>query len=158
MKFTSKIILVTFIFLVVTIITIVILFGDHITKTNFKIYSADKKECVTVITNGKMRYFINGAYNSIPKTNYIKVDISNIDPIGDEIGICWKNDEYDWLIVNHHSKVVENRLDTLKYKFNTSWETDETGIINAKKYRKNNCGTIGLTMMNTFGEHIILEN
>lgn len=158
MKFISKIVLVALIFLVVVIITIVIAFGDHTNRTNFKIYSADKKQCVSVITDGETRYFINGKCNSIPKTNYVKVDISHIDPIGDEIGVCWKNDQYDWQVVNHSSKVVENRLDTLKYKFKTSWETDETGILNAKKYRKNNCGTIGLTMMNTFGAHIILEN
>jgi hypothetical protein len=74
------------------------------------------------------------------------------------IGICWKNENYDWEIVNDESKVLENKLDTLKYKFNTSWEKDNFGIPNTKKYVKSNCGTIGLLNMKTYDKTIILEN
>ncbi len=127
-------------------------------RTNFRIYSADKTQCVTIITQGNSRYFINGEYNSIPKSEYIKVDKSGITLIEDEIGICWKNENYVWEIVNHKSKIIEIKIDTLKFKFNTSWETDKYGTPNAKKYRTDNCGTIGLETMKNYSENIIIEN
>ena len=128
-------------------------------RINFRLYSADKKQCVTVITKGEIRYIINGNHNSIPESNYVKIDKSGIDPIGDEIGICWKNENYEWEIVNHQSIILQNKLDTLKFKFNTSWEKDDRGIPNAKKYTGINCGRIGILMMSTFGsENLILEN
>lgn len=126
-------------------------------RTDFRIYSADKKQCVTIITKGEIRYIINGKHSLIPKTNFVKIDISQIDPMGDEIGVCWKNKNYEWEIVNHSSKVIENKLDTLKFKFNTSWENDDGGIPNSNKYHKANCGAIGLMYMNTFSETVILE-
>lgn len=158
MKFILKIILVAVVMFVVAFTAFLIAFGDNTNRTNFKIYSADKKQCITVITRGNTRYFIEGEYNSVPKSNYIKTDKSGIDLIGDEIGICWKNENYDWEIVNHQSKIIENKLDTLRFKFNTSWETDKYGTPNAKKYRTNNCGTIGLETMKTYSENIIIEN
>lgn len=126
-------------------------------NTDFRIYSADKKQCVTIVTKGEIRYIINGKHSSIPKTDFVKIDISQIDSNKDEIGICWENKNYEWEIVNHSSKVIENKLDTLKFKFNTSWENDEGGIPNSKKYHKANCGAIGLMYMNTFSETVILE-
>ncbi len=113
---------------------------------------------MTIITHGETRYIINGQHNSIPKTNYVKLDISGIDPIGDEIGICWKNDNYDWEIVNHQSKVLDNKLDTLKFKFNESLERDNRGIPDTKKYHKPNCGTIDLLSMETYDNTIVIEN
>jgi hypothetical protein len=158
MKFILKIFLVAVVMFVVAITIFLIAFGDHTNRNNFRIYSADKKQCVTIITNGNTRYFINGEYNSIPKTEYIKIDKSGIPLIGDEIGICWKNEKYDWEIVNHQAKIIENKLDTLKYKFNISWEKDKFGIPRTTKYIQPNCGTVGLQNMKTYSENIILEN
>lgn len=153
-----KIVLVAFTLFIVAIIAFVFAFGDHTNRTNFRIYSENKKQCVTVITQGKTRYIINGEHNSIPETDYIKIDISEITPLGDQIGVCWKNENYDWEIVNDKSKVLESKLDTMKYKFNMSWEKDSFGIPNTKKYVKSNCGTIGLLNMKTYDKTIILEN
>jgi len=126
-------------------------------NTDFRIYSSDKKQCVTIITKEEIRYIINGKHSSVPKTDFVKIDISQVDSNSDEIGVCWKNNNYEWEIVNHSSKIIENKLDTLKFKFNTSWKNDEEGISNSKKYHKANCGTIGLMYMNTFGETVVLE-
>lgn len=159
MKFILKIFFIAVVMLIIAIITLIAVFGDHTNRTNFIIYSADKKQCVTIITRGLNRYIINGKSNySIPKTNYVKLDLSNTSRIGDEIGVCWKNENYEWEIVNHKAKVIENKLDTLKFKFNESWDRDEHGIPNSKKYHKPNCGTIGLSNMKTYDETIILEN
>ncbi|GAB5475722.1 MAG: hypothetical protein Mars2KO_38210 [Maribacter sp.] len=117
----------------------------------------DKSQCISVITIDDSRFFINGEFEKVPDSNYIEVDIKNITRLGDEIGVCWKTGDYEWEIVNHRSKIVENKLDTTKYKFNTSWETDERGIPNSKKYHKPNCGTIGTDTMKVYdGNEIIL--
>jgi len=127
-------------------------------RTNFKLYSIDKSQCISIITIGKTRYIINGKHSSVPKSNYIKLDISEITSLGDEIGVCWNNGKYKWEVVNHKSKILEIKLDTLNYKFNTSWEEDKYGIPNSKKYHKSNCGTIGLLNMKNYEDTIILEN
>ena len=147
-----------FIFSIIGIITFLIYSCNVQNRINFRIYSADKKQCVTIITKGNTRYIINGEHITIPKSDYVKIDKSQIDPIGDEIGICWKNENYDWQIVNHQSTVLENKLDTLKFKFYETWEKDDSGIPNSKKYHKQNCGTLGLLNMMTYDNTIILEN
>ena len=136
----------------------IIVYGDHTNRTNFRAYSLDKTQCISVITQGKTRFIINGEHYSIPNTDYIKIDISGIDPIGDEIGICWKNEKYEWELVNHQSKILEAKLDTAKFKLHTSWEKDKYGIPNSKKYHKSNCGTIGLLNMKVYDEPILLDN
>jgi hypothetical protein len=145
-------------FLIIGILMFLINSCNIHNRKNFLIYSPDKKQCVIIITSGETRYIINGKHNSIPKSNYVKIDKSQIDPIGDEIGVCWKNENYDWQIVNHQSKILENKLDTTKFKFNTSWEKDERGIFNSKKYHKPYCGTIDLLNIKTYGEAIVLKN
>tara|TARA_R110002073_G_scaffold326979_1_gene507322 strand:+ start:2098 stop:2445 length:348 start_codon:yes stop_codon:yes gene_type:complete len=115
---------------------------------------------VTVITHGDIRYIINGKHSSTPKSDYIKLDVSGIDKLGDGIGVCWKNEKYEWQISNHKSVILENKLDTTKYKFKTSWEKDERGIQNTKKYLEPNCGTLDLLRMMSFpeNEYLVLEN
>ena len=76
---------------------------------------------------------MNGNHSSIPKSNYIKLDISKITRLGDEIGICWNNGEYEWKIVNDKAKIIETKLDTLKYKFSKNWDKDKFGIPNSNK-------------------------
>jgi hypothetical protein len=88
----------------------------------------------------------------------VKIDKSQIDPIGDEIGVCWKNENYDWQIVNHQSKILENKLDTTKFKFNTNWEKDKRVIFNSKKYHKPYYGTIDFLNMSTYDGAIVLKN
>lgn len=134
-------------------IILVILLNSCSSIDKVRIYSIDKSQCVSIITDKKnnSRYIINGNHTSIPKTDFVKLDISNIDPIGDEIGICWRNDKYDWEIVNHMAKILENRLDTIKYKFNSWWETDKDGIPNSLKYHtSDNCGTFDFESMKIY--------
>jgi len=132
-------------------------------NTNYRLFSMNKTQCISVITDGKIRYFINGEHKTVPKSGYVKVNIREIEKIGydigDEIGICWKKGKYEWEVVNNRSIIIENKLDTLKYKFNTSWEEDERGIPNSKKYHESSCGTFGAYWMKIYdGNNIILEN
>ncbi|WP_289062617.1 hypothetical protein [uncultured Zobellia sp.] len=127
-------------------------------RTNFKLFSSDKNRCVSIITMGDTRYIINGNHSTVPKSDYIKLDISSISSLGDEIGVCWNNGKYQWEIVNDKAKIIDIQLDTLIYRFHTNWEEDEHGIPNSKKYHKPNCGTIGLLNMKNYDDAIILEN
>jgi len=146
------------IFFLIGIVTFLYSSCDTTDRNHFKLYSIDKKQCVTIITKMDTRYIINGNHDSVPISDYVKIDISEIDPIGDEIGVCWNNGNYDWEIVNHQSKVIVNKLDTLKYKFNINWELDERRIPNCLKYHQSNCGTIGLSHMKIYkNKGIILE-
>ena len=51
---------------------------------------------------------------------------------------------------NCKSIIIENKLDPLKFKFNTRWEKDKFGVSNSKKYHRPNCGTIDLLNMKTY--------
>jgi hypothetical protein len=153
LKFISKIILVAIVLSAVAIFTFTLTFGDHTNRKNFRIYSLDKEQCVTIITYGNNRYIINGKASSIPKSDFVKLDISGIDKLGDGIGICWKNEKYEWQISNDNSVILENKLDTTKYKFITSWEKDEFGQPNTKKYLEPNCGTLDLLSMDRYPEN-----
>ena len=102
-------------------------------------YSLDRSQCITVINQDKFRYIIDGEYNSIPNSDYVKLNIQNVSPLGDGIHICWKNDNYYWEVVVHESKIVESKLDTLKYNFSTSLPLDKRGIPTEKKFRQNGC-------------------
>ena len=129
-------------------------------RTNFHIYTSDKKQCVTIITRGYTRYIINGNSRTVPESNYIKINISKIDPIGDAIYVCWNIEKYEWEITNDQSEVIENKLDTLKYKFNSSFEKDNLGIPILKKYGNPNCAVLDIETMKFIGnsESSILEN
>jgi len=107
-----------------------------------KISSPDRTQIITIITDSNTRYIINDNHKNIPDFGYIKLDISKIG-IGDEIGICWKTDKYEWELINNKAIILENKLDTTKYKFNTKWDSDKKGIPNALKFHSPNCGTYG---------------
>ncbi|MFI2741640.1 hypothetical protein ACG2LH_02785 [Zhouia sp. PK063] len=145
-------------YLLITFITLLLLFGILITtglllfssrpsSTHFKMYSVDKKQCISIITRGNSRYIINGPRDEVPTTNYIQLDISHIDDLGDEIGVCWNKNPYHWKLVNDGAIVVENKLDTLHYQFFNQWERDKRGIPTIANYHEPDCGTIDVLTM-----------
>lgn len=72
------------------------------------ITSPDESQSITVITRNKTRFVINGHHKKVPDTNFVKLDISQISDLGDELGICWEIDNYQWRLVNHKSIVIES--------------------------------------------------
>ncbi|MBC8757242.1 hypothetical protein H2O64_21410 [Kordia sp. YSTF-M3] len=160
MKILLKAFIIVVVLFTIFITLFLVAFGDYTNRTHFKIYSSDKSQCVTIITKGYFRYIIDGKHSIVPTSNYIKLDVRNIDSLGDEIGVCWHNGNYEWEIVNDRAIIIENKLDTTRFKFNTSWEKDERGIPNPKKYLAPNCGTMDLLRMEDLlsGENIIIEN
>jgi hypothetical protein len=111
---------------------------------NTIIESPDKKQSITIITKGDIRYIMNGRYKEIPEYNYIKLDISKISPIGDQIGICWNIDGYLWRIVNDDSRLIENNLDSTLFDFKKSLEKDKYGAPTFREYLNENCVQISI--------------
>lgn len=109
------------------------------------LYSKDRKKVVTVFTDlpKNQRIIANGKHIQIPENDFYKLDISNISELGDEIGVCWK--EKGWEIVNDKAKITEIKIDTTIYIFRNKWFTNDTGITNARYYRKSNCFTVGFS-------------
>ena len=105
------------------------------TKHHDYIYSPDKKQCITIISDNNIRYIINGKHSSVPDTNYVKFDISKRLSFADNIVGCWKNKKYYWQIINDESTIIENRLDTVKYKFIEKLPKDSEGIPSSTVFR-----------------------
>lgn len=109
---------------------------------SYTFFSLDRKQCFTVISRGNIRYIIAGKRSSVPDTNYVKVSLKNIDSIGDEIVGCWKNDKYEWQIVNDKAVILNNKLDSTRFKFTTRFpEKDE--IPTLKDFVKDGCFDLG---------------
>ncbi len=110
------------------------------------IYNPDKSQCITVFSNDEIRYIVDGKNKDTPDTNYIKLDISSIPPLGDALYICWKGDS-SWDMVIPKSKIIECKIDTAKFKFNSALPVDNRGIPTPKKYRGDGCATFDFYTM-----------
>jgi len=135
-------------------ILIALFLGMILTGCNNKsiiyFYSPDKSQCVTLIDEGKFRYIANGKINGLPKENYVKLFSENVPVFGDAFYICWKNTKYEWDIVIEHYEILESKLDSTKFRFNTSLPSDERGIPTPLKYSKNGCAEYSLELKKFF--------
>lgn len=109
---------------------------------NIELISPDGKQTITIITKNNDRFIMNGKHNKIRDSNYAKVNISNVDRLGDEIGICWSESGDGWQLISLDSKVIENKLDTTKFKISGGIDLDSTGIPTVKKYFNKGCDLI----------------
>ncbi|MCC4923408.1 hypothetical protein [Flavobacterium chungbukense] len=78
----------------------------------------------------------------------MKLDISEVTELGDEIGVCWFGKEKGWQLVSDQSKIVEVHLDTTKYIIKTEWYREDN-TPNAKYYRRTGCFTIDMLKHST---------
>lgn len=117
-------------------------------KEQIHIYTPDKKQCITVFNRDNIRYIVDGKHKKIPDTNYIKLDISKVPSLGDGIWICWENSKYKWDVVVDKSIILESKIDTSKYRFNTKLPVDERGIPTEIKFRADNCAIFDFYSMN----------
>lgn len=113
-------------------------------KNRVYVYSPDKKQCITIITNVNERYVINGKHRTIPSKNYIKYSFDSIDvEVGDEIVGHWKNSNYVWELATDNAIIIDNKLDTTKFKFNKNFPKDDKGIPTLMNYTDENSFDIG---------------
>ncbi len=102
---------------------------------------------LTIINKDTIRYEIPGKTFEIPKTNYAKLNVGQIDELVDGIWICWLKGN-KWDIVVHGSEILENKLDTTKYFFSTQLPEDDRGIPHETKFRQDNCAIFDFYSMN----------
>lgn len=109
------------------------------------LFSKDKSQVITVFSNyyENERIVALGKLNVKPKNDYVKLDISEVTELADEIGVCWFGKESGWQFVNDESKITEIHLDTIKYIIKTKWYLEDN-IPNTKYYHENGCFTIGM--------------
>lgn len=119
----------------------------------YVLHSPDRKQAVTIICKGKIRYIIDGNHDEIPEENYVKIDLSST-PIrnNDEIVGCWKTDELDWHIINDGAIVLENKLDPERFKFGTAFPEDKQGIPTILDFSKPGCFDLGFEYNQILGK------
>ncbi len=131
------------IFGLVLILTFIVISCE---KSNYYIYSPDRLQCITVKDFENIRYIIPGKRNSIPKTGYVKLDMSEVDPLGDGLYGCWNSNNFEWEIATDGGIVLENNLDRNKYKFSAELPKDDDGVPTAIKYSSENCFTFDISL------------
>lgn len=98
----------------------------------------DESQVITVITKDKKRYFMNGHHDEVPPNDYLLLDLSEVDQLGDGISVCWNDAGYKWKIASSYAILIENRLDTTKYLYYEP--LGEYGQPISKGYEEPNCG------------------
>lgn len=83
---------------------------------------------------------MDGKHKKIPNDGYLLLDISEVDPLGDGISVCWNESDYKWKVASSYAQLIENKLDTSKFLYyqpiGKYGEPVSTG------YLGNNCGGI----------------
>lgn len=121
------------------------------TSSTYHIYSPNKDQCITFITHNDTRYIIAGKYNSVPESNFVKIDISNVDRnVGDQIIGCWKRNKSEWTVMMNGVTILENKLDTNKFLFKKDFPVDSSGIPNVLDYdhRRKSCFSLDFEYYN----------
>lgn len=108
------------------------------------IYNKSKSECVTIIWNKKFRYIIPEKCDKIPKSNYLKLDISHISLSDDYIYVCFHNK--GWELVNPSAIIAYSGIDTSQYKFESDLPIIDK-VPNQLKFTQHNCAIFGIKYM-----------
>jgi hypothetical protein len=106
--------------------------------THIVISPLDGSQEVTVITKGNKRYVMNGRHENIPEDNYLLLDLSKVDRLGDGFSICWDDNGYRWKLASSYAKLVENKLDTSKYTYYQPLDKSDKPL--SVDYKNINCG------------------
>lgn len=108
-------------------------------KSVIYFYSLDKSQCITVISEYNQRYVIDGKHNHVPDTNFVKLHIKPINSMWNGFYVCWKSEKYKWDVIVPYSEILESKLDTALFNFNTKLPKDERGIPTEIKFSGSNC-------------------
>ena len=109
-------------------------------KKKYHFYSPKNEQCVTIINDESYRYIIDGYHDEIPDTNYVKVDLGEIDQeLGDEVAGCWNKNNLKWSMVMNGVTIVDDKLDKNHFQFEDNFPRDEGNIptlidFNRRKY------------------------
>lgn len=100
----------------------------------------DRSQTITIITKDDKRYFMDGKHIDIPDSGYLLLDISEVDPLGDGVSVCWNDSGHKWKIASAYAHLIENKLDTSKFLYFES--KGKSGEPTAMGYLGSNCGGI----------------
>lgn len=114
-------------------------------KNRYYVYSPDKKQCITIITEMNKRYIINGKhYFSIPEKDYVLYSLDSINKeIGDEIVGHWNKSNIEWEIATDNAIIIENKLNKNKFEFTKNFPKDQNGNPTIIDYTDGNSFDIG---------------
>ncbi len=108
-------------------------------KYTYHVYSPDKNECITFIEEGNFQYIFDGYATSIPEANYVKLDVREVPELGKEIACCWKNDLYEWSIIIDDAIIIENKLDSTRFKFGNRMPINKNSNPTYEGFAGNGC-------------------
>ncbi|MGX9987541.1 hypothetical protein [Soonwooa purpurea] len=109
---------------------------------DIELISPNGKQTITIITKGNERFIMNGSYSELPNSNYAKVSIEKVDRLGDEIGICWNKNGDGWELISLYSELLENKLNTTKFRIKDGIDLDSNDIPTVKKYFNKDCDLV----------------
>lgn len=118
-------------------------------KSLVHIYSPDRDQFLTVITDGDIQYLIDGIHTNVPDSNYVKLDISKKDlQVDNSLNVCWEesSEKYLWNVVIDKTIILKSTLDTSKYLFQTKLPTRDGDIPTEAPFRKDSCATISFVL------------
>ncbi|CAM1360314.1 conserved hypothetical protein [Tenacibaculum litopenaei] len=108
---------------------------------HIEISPKDKSQLVTIITKGDKRYIMNGTHHKIPNDDYLLLDLSEVDRLGDGFSVCWnESNGYKWKIASSYAKLIENKLDSSKYLYYQPIKKNDLPI--SIEYKECNCGSL----------------
>lgn len=110
-------------------------------------YSPNKDQSFTVIADKDVRYSINGYYNSVPESNFVKLDLKD-HGAGDQIVGRWNRDNFHWVMMMDDVTILENKLELKRFKFLNQFPVDNHGIPTFEDYIKKDCFSIYLEYRN----------
>ncbi len=112
-------------------------------KSTVHVFSPNKKQCITIITKNHVRYIIDGEHKTIPSKDFVKYSLDSIDlEVADQIVGHWKNSDYEWKVVTDNAIIIENKLDSTKFKFIDNFPIDKDGIPTLINYTDKNSFSI----------------
>lgn len=118
---------------------VAIIFSSCSSTEILHLYSPNRNQCITIITKSDERYIIDGKHYAVPDSNFVKISLAEMDRIGDGIAGCWEDEHFKWIILNDKTRILENKLDTKRYRFFTNFSKDETGIPTFKDFISDSC-------------------
>lgn len=104
-----------------------------------EILSLSNDQSITVITIGSARFIMDGKHEQVPESGYAHFDISTVDPIGDEIGICWNKDGYKWKFMSEYATFISSSLDSSMFFVQREMRKDSFGIPEIHEYFESDC-------------------
>ena len=103
------------------------------------IYSPDRSQCISVITQDTLRFIVNGEHETVPDSGYVKLEFKKV-PFADCIYFCWRDADHEWAAMIDRSTVIESKLDASKHEFVTAAPLDSCGMPTIGRFRRPLCG------------------